>query len=833
MKYLLRNSKRILNLGLVAMLLAVVVMPVLPEREAQAAPTYPNLPEGLNYYQVTYPAGLRYSGLDETNAWYGTFTSAPKPAAIFLYDDDWTEEFGRLIVAFQPAPKKQPSGEQGGTTLTAITRDQADAIIKSYSLNTVAKPFDSEIEDVMLSDHYFVGAWAGEKLTQKWNYGSAEERAPPAELQTERQKQYVADTYDKEVKNVDLEKYDPDRFWVNGSGNWSDTTHWANASGNTSGGASVPTNADNAFFDANSFNGTGQTVTVDVVANTLAMDWTGATNTPTLAGAEDILAYANVTFIAGMVSSWNGVLHTKGSNTIYINTNGLSLANGFQFVDSQSWLTYLSSNITTTGDINLARRKLYTQGFTVTGGAFISGGAFANTLSAANSTFNVTSWTITNNNYAVWNLTDSIINISGTGVFAALSYAYATVNLTGTEHTVSGTGTIDSLNLGSAIINTSDWLLNITTLNAGTSTINVIGTGAFAGGDITTYNIVNLIGSAHTISGSNTFGTLSGNSSVTQTLTFAGGSSVTATSFDLGGSSGFQHTLTSSNTTPWQISQLAGDVTADYITVSYSTANTSGGQTYTATGGSVDGGNNTGWTFPLTIATNAAIPTMDKDGVTGNFSGTTTDMGGSATVDVWHEYGLTPAYGSTTSNVTYSTTNFTGTKLQAMPSSLTPGETYHTRFAITSGANTTYGSDETFTLTTPTVTTVSGTLTGGQLTMEGNATDKGVADDFYAGFLYSWSGGNSTAAHAVSSTGAFTETVTISNSLVTITAYARVGSVYSYGSTIAVDRYDKFPGLRDIMGVFGMLTFLTLMGSATSGILAATIVAVRMLRSGF
>jgi len=35
------------------------------------------------------------------------------------------------------------------------------------------------------------------------------------------------------------------------------------------------------------------------------------------------------------------------------------------------------------------------------------------------------------------------------------------------------------------------------------------------------------------------------------------------------------------------------------------------------------------------------------------------------------------------------------------------------------------------------------------------------------------------------------------------------------------------------MGVFGMLTFLTLMGSATSGILAATIVAVRMLRSGF
>ena len=41
------------------------------------------------------------------------------------------------------------------------------------------------------------------------------------------------------------------RFWVGGSGNWSSTTKWSTTSGGGS-GASVPTSADDAIFDANS-----------------------------------------------------------------------------------------------------------------------------------------------------------------------------------------------------------------------------------------------------------------------------------------------------------------------------------------------------------------------------------------------------------------------------------------------------------------------------------------------------------------------------------------------------------------------------------------------------
>ena len=75
-----------------------------------------------------------------------------------------------------------------------------------------------------------------------------------------------------------------DRYWVGGTGNWSDTSHWSATSGGA-GGASKPTSADDVHFDANSFSGAGQVVTINENTACKSMDWTGATNTPDLAGA--------------------------------------------------------------------------------------------------------------------------------------------------------------------------------------------------------------------------------------------------------------------------------------------------------------------------------------------------------------------------------------------------------------------------------------------------------------------------------------------------------------------------------------------------------------------
>jgi alpha-tubulin suppressor-like RCC1 family protein len=53
------------------------------------------------------------------------------------------------------------------------------------------------------------------------------------------------------------------KYWVGGSGNWSDNAHWAICSGGI-GGTGVPTTTDSVYFDQNSFSGIGQIITVDI-----------------------------------------------------------------------------------------------------------------------------------------------------------------------------------------------------------------------------------------------------------------------------------------------------------------------------------------------------------------------------------------------------------------------------------------------------------------------------------------------------------------------------------------------------------------------------------------
>src|SRR5690554_7395950 len=76
-----------------------------------------------------------------------------------------------------------------------------------------------------------------------------------------------------------------DYYWVGGSGNWSDITHWATTSGGTTIHAVVPGPNDNVIFDANSGFTTGNnTVTIDVTANCHDMTWVGAQATPVITG---------------------------------------------------------------------------------------------------------------------------------------------------------------------------------------------------------------------------------------------------------------------------------------------------------------------------------------------------------------------------------------------------------------------------------------------------------------------------------------------------------------------------------------------------------------------
>jgi hypothetical protein len=252
-----------------------------------------------------------------------------------------------------------------------------------------------------------------------------------------------------------------DRYWILGTGSWSstNTVNWSDTSGG-SGGFSVPTSADNVFFDANSNVGTGAfTVTM---ANTprVCNDFTasGLDGTMTLAGTSvELNVYGSLFFpTTNFTRTYNDTTRFLATTTgKTITTNGVAFAGAVSFEGVGG-------------------------GWTL-GSAFNGGGGI---FQVTRGTFDTST-----NNYAVT-----------TGSFSSSNSNTRTINLNGSTLTFSsGTG----------------WGMSTSTnatLNAGTSTINCSSaTATFAGGGLTYYNVAFTSAAITTasITGANTFNNLS------------------------------------------------------------------------------------------------------------------------------------------------------------------------------------------------------------------------------------------------------------------------------------------------------------------------------------
>jgi len=235
-----------------------------------------------------------------------------------------------------------------------------------------------------------------------------------------------------------------DRYWILGTGTWdsTSTTNWSASSGGA-GGASVPTAADNVFFDANSNVGTG--------AFTVTM-----ANTPRV--CNDFLA-----------SGLDGVMTLAGTSI------GLTVSGSLTFQATNFSATYTGTTIfdaTTTGK-------------TVTTNGVAFSGSVSFGLSAGGG-----GWTL-----------GSALTVAGSnfvylyaGTFDTSSGNYAV-----TADAFYTTGSITrTLNLNASTLTFTDstsffWNIDSSTnltINAGTSTINNSGTAStFYGGGLTYYNL--------------------------------------------------------------------------------------------------------------------------------------------------------------------------------------------------------------------------------------------------------------------------------------------------------------------------------------------------------
>jgi hypothetical protein len=331
-----------------------------------------------------------------------------------------------------------------------------------------------------------------------------------------------------------------ERYWVGGTGNWSDdTNHWATSSGGSPGAGNLPTSSDNVFINPSSGFGAGGTITLDedgFVKNFVSNSGhTFTINVP----SKVLTFYGSVTFESGITIS-------QGS------------ASEFDFFT------------TTTGN------KITMNGMN-TAGVFYFGGTGS------------------------WELQDNLVLLNQfyqeNGTFDANDK-----NITaGSFDFVANAGLIPTVIMGSGTWTTkdADWMIEegggelVVTVIPETSTIKFDSGGEFYGGGKTYWNYWGTAGG--NILGSNIFNDIKIEPQG-YAYGFEEGSTQTVTTFTAtGGVENPIYLHTNTTTGRFNLSKSSGIVSCDYLDISNS--NAAGGATWYAGTHSIDGGNNTGWIF--------------------------------------------------------------------------------------------------------------------------------------------------------------------------------------------------------------------------------------------
>lgn len=287
------------------------------------------------------------------------------------------------------------------------------------------------------------------------------------------------------------------RYWVGGTASWDGTagTKWATTSGGA-GGASVPTSADDVFFDAAS---TG-TCTISA-GNTGAKSITCTGFTGTLSFSATISLSGNLTLVAGMTVTGSGSIQFIATGTI--TSAGKTL----------SAITVIGSGIT----VDLADALTSSGAITVTQGTF------------ATNNYNVTATSLSssNSNTRTINLGSSTVTLSGAG--AAITFTTQT-NLTFNA----GTSTIVlSSPSGAIAVGTGVTFYNVSWTSTAITTPSIQGANTFNNISVTgrtSAGIANL--------------RIDANQTINGTLTLSAGTNATMRTFVRSDTIGTTRTLT-------------------------------------------------------------------------------------------------------------------------------------------------------------------------------------------------------------------------------------------------------------------------------------------------
>jgi gliding motility-associated-like protein len=367
-------------------------------------------------------------------------------------------------------------------------------------------------------------------------------------------------------------------YWIGGTGNWSDPTHWATTSGGAILHNQIPTAVDDVFFDANSFTSTGQTVTLDPLTILCRdMSWVGVTNNPALAGVSTSLLkiYGSLSFAVGMNMDFEGITNFEATNTGQtLRSNGQTFNNGIIFNGiGGSWT--LQDSLKVASGVVLNNGTFNTNNQAVVVSSFRSTTTTTRALNMGSSIFTLNSgstiWRVTNSGFTLNCGTSTINAISTSGYiyFYGGGKTYYDLNFT------------DGSNSGEATINDDNTFHDV----------NFSGNGFIIGTSIFQNLVFNQNGR---IASNNSLVNLTLSSSYSYQLQSGTTQTITGNLNAIGNCGAFIDISSSTDGAAANITKTTGVVNASYLILK--DINKTGAATFNANN-SINLGNNTGWIF--------------------------------------------------------------------------------------------------------------------------------------------------------------------------------------------------------------------------------------------
>ena len=157
-------------------------------------------------------------------------------------------------------------------------------------------------------------------------------------------------------------------YWVDGSGDWSDSLHWAPTSGGI-GGYCIPSPIDDVYFDINSFSNQGQVVSLDIENPSCRnMSWEGSSlYLPAFSGPPEngMYIYGSLVFNDSLDLSYEGKTFFESQEEgKTIDMKGKSFVNDAVFRGRGGGWTFIN-DFSTGKNLNFIHGKINTNGYPI------------------------------------------------------------------------------------------------------------------------------------------------------------------------------------------------------------------------------------------------------------------------------------------------------------------------------------------------------------------------------------------------------------------------------------------------------------------------------------